>query len=135
MEYEFIYDSRKQQCSMRLSGEHEALSRFLLDELTVSTGGSQLLIKQLESLPPYQNWEYQGREFSLQLEQREVRVSHNSLFFTDDSELSERQRNKLEGDDLHPDQQGLYSECGMEDLLVLLHAWQQFLEENTTRRK
>lgn len=135
MEYDFVFDQRKQQCSMRLAGEQEALARFLLDELPVTSAACRQLLQQLQTLKPYQNWEYQGREFSLLLEQGEIQVQHNSLLFSGEHELPERLHQKLEGNDLHFDQQGLHSECGLEDLLALLADWQQFLQESELRSR
>lgn len=127
MEYDFIYDSKTRQFSIRLAGEHEVLGRFLLDEFGQQAAAYTPLLQQLSTLKPQQSMQYQGKEFLLEVENGEVTLSHNTLFY-DNADEQTGQQQALADDDLRLDQQGMTSQCGLEDLLKLLREWQQFLQ-------
>lgn len=126
MEYDFIYDRHTGLFSIRLAGEHEVMGRFLLDEFGQQAQAYLPLLQQLSGLTPRQSMQYQGKEFLLEVENGEVTLSHNTLFFQNTEQLTELQQ-ALADDDLQLDQQGMTSQCGLEDLLKLLREWQQFL--------
>ncbi|KRS20077.1 hypothetical protein AAY72_16270 [Alishewanella sp. WH16-1] len=127
MEYDFIYDRDSRRYRLKLATEQAALQQFLLDEFAHRASAYQPLLSQLEALKPYQDWQYQGREFSLLVQQQEVRVCHNSLLATESGELAVQSLPEELDDDLQLDESGLSSECGLADLLLLLQAWQEFL--------
>lgn len=127
MEYDFIYDRNTLQFSIKLTAEHEVLGRFLLDEFGQQAEACLPLLKQLTALKPQQATQYQGREFLLEVENGEVTLSHNTLFYSGREILPERQQHKLADDDLQLDEQGMSMQCGLEDLLQLLNEWQRFL--------
>ena len=127
MEYDFLYDRPTRQFSIRLSAEHDVLARFLLDEFGQQAAAYQPLITALSQLKRTQHYQYQGREFLLEIEEGEVTLSHNTLFHSTEQLLPERQQHKLCDDDLQLDEQGMSMQCGLEDLLKLLRDWQQFL--------
>lgn len=127
MEYDFIYDRNSLKFSIRLAAEHEVLGRFLLDEFGQQADAYQPLIQQLAALNSHQSMQYQGREYLLEVDNGEVSLSHNTLFYTAEQPLPERQQHKLCDDDLQLDEQGMSMQCGLEDLLKLLRDWQQFL--------
>lgn len=127
MEYDFIYDRDSRRYRLKLATEQAALQQFLLDEFTHRASAYQPLISQLQALKPYQDWQYQGREFSLLVQQQEVRVCHNSLLATESGELAVQSLPEELDDDLQLDESGLCSECGLADLLLLIQAWQEFL--------
>ncbi|KKO44877.1 hypothetical protein WG68_13695 [Arsukibacterium ikkense] len=129
MEYDFIYDRTTRQFSIRLSGEHEVLGRFLLDEFGQQAAAYLPLLQQLSVLKPQHSMQYQGREFLLEVENGDVTLSHNTLFYSNAQQLTEEQQQALADDDLQLDQQGMTSQCGLEDLLKLLREWQQFLAD------
>ena len=129
MEYDFIYDRDSRRYRLKLATEQAALQQFLLDEFTHQACAYQPLISQLQALKPYQDWQYQGREFSLLVQQQEVRVCHNSLLATESGELAVQLLPEELDDDLQLDEQGMQTQCGLEDLLKLLREWQQFLAE------
>jgi uncharacterized protein YacL (UPF0231 family) len=126
MEYDFIYDRNTLQFSIRLAAEHEVLGRFLLDEFGQQALAYQPLLLQLSALKPYQSMQYQGKEFLLEVENSEVTLSHNTLFYRSEEPLPQQPR-ELADDDLQLDDHGMSTQCGLEDLLKLLHEWQQFL--------
>ncbi|WP_213999291.1 YacL family protein [Arsukibacterium sp.] len=128
MEYDFIYNRHTGQFSIRLTAEHEVLGRFLLDEFGQQAAAYLPLLQQLSSLKPQQSMQYQGREFLLEVENSEVTLSHNSLFYQSVDEQTGQQQ-ALAEDDLQLDQQGMSCQCGLEDLLKLLREWQQFLAD------
>ena len=74
MEYDFIYDRDSRRYRLKLATEQAALQQFLLDEFAHRASAYQPLLNQLKALKPYQDWQYQGREFSLLVQQQEVRV-------------------------------------------------------------
>lgn len=127
MEYDFIYDHNTLQFSIRLAAEHEVLGRFLLDEFGQQADAYTPLLQQLSAVKPLQSMQYQGREFLLQVENGEVTLSHNTLFYNGAELLPERQQHKLADDDLQLDEQGMQMQCGLEDFQKLLRDWQQFL--------
>ncbi|PKM18941.1 MAG: hypothetical protein CVV11_11030 [Gammaproteobacteria bacterium HGW-Gammaproteobacteria-15] len=127
MEYDFIYDRNTLQFSIKLAAEHEVLGRFLLDEFGQQAEAYTALLQQLGTLKPHQSMQYQGKEFLLEVENGEVTLSHNTLFYTGTEQLPQRQQDKLADDDLQLDEQGMSTQCGLEDLLKLLREWQQFL--------
>ena len=127
MEYEFSYDRASLRYSITLAAEHEVLGRFLLDEFGQLPGAYQPLLQQLSALQSHQSMQFQGREYLLEVDNGEVTLSHNTLFYTTEQPLPERQQHKLSDDDLQLDEQGMSMQCGLEDLLKLLRDWQQFL--------
>ncbi|MDD4862775.1 MAG: YacL family protein [Alishewanella agri] len=127
MEYDFIYDRDSRRYRLKLATEQAALQQFLLDEFAHHASAYQSLLSQLQALKPYQDWQYQGREFSLLVQQQEVRVCHNSLLATESGELAVQLLPEELDDDLQLDESGLVSECGLADLVLLLQAWQEFL--------
>lgn len=127
MEYDFIYDRDSRRYRLKLVTEQAALQQFLLDEFAHRASAYQPLLNQLQALKPYQDWQYQGREFSLLVQQQEVRVCHNSLLATEGGELAVQLLPEELDDDLQLDESGLVSECGLADLVLLLQAWQEFL--------
>lgn len=129
MEYDFLYDRPTRQFSIRLAAEHDVLARFLLDEFGQQASAYQPLISELSQLKHAQHYQYQGREFLLEVEAGEVTLSHNTLFHSTEQLLPERQQHKLCDDDLQLDEQGMSMQCGLEDLLKLLRDWQQFLAD------
>ncbi|OCW98337.1 YacL family protein [Alishewanella sp. HH-ZS] len=129
MEYDFIYDRDSRRYRLKLATEQAALQQFLLDEFAHRASAYQPLLSQLQTLKPYQDWQYQGREFSLLVQQQEVWVCHNSLLATESSALARQALPEELDDDLQLDESGLSSECGLADLLLLLQAWQEFLPE------
>ena len=128
MEYDFIYDRNTLQFGMRLAAEHEVLGRFLLDEFGQGAEAYQPLIQQLSAAQLHQTMQYQGKEFLLEVENGEVTIRHNTLFFSADALLPDEQRSMAD-DDLQLDEQGMSTQCGLEDLLKLLHDWQHFLAD------
>lgn len=120
MEHDFIYLCDSRRYLLKLPSEQHALQRFLLDEFEPRAQSYQALITALQQLGPFDEWQWPGREYLLTVQQREVRVSHHSLGYDDVNE-------QLPDDELTMDDSALLSECGLEDLLELLLAWQQFL--------
>lgn len=123
MEYEFLYDRDSRRYRLSLASEQAALQHFLLDEFEHKKAGYQQLITALNTLGPYQDWQFFGREYSLLVQRQEVRICHNTLLSSEQFQLPEL----LEDADLQLDEHLLESECGLADLLLLLQAWQDFL--------
>ncbi len=120
MEHDFIYLSDSRRYLLKLPSEQHALQRFLLDEFDPRAQSYHALVTELQQLGPYDDYQWQGKEYLLTVQQREVRVSHHSLGYDDSNQ-------QLPDDELTMDDSSLLSECGLEDLLELLQAWQLFL--------
>lgn len=120
MEHDFIYLPDSRRYLLKLPPEQHALQCFLLEEFTLCAGSYQPLLEALLPLELYSEFQFAGREYSLQVERKEVRVFHHSCGqqHADDEFLEA---------ELSTDDANLQSECGLEDLIQLLLAWQQFL--------
>ncbi|GGW55704.1 YacL family protein [Alishewanella tabrizica] len=123
MEYEFLYDRDNRRYRLALASEQAALQHFLMDEFEHNKASYQPLIAKLSAMTPFEDWQYLGREYSLLVQQQEVRICHNTLLSTEHFELPEQ----LADADLQLDEHLLESECGLADLLLLVQAWQDFL--------
>ncbi len=120
MEFDFIYLPDSRRYSLKLPTEQQALQHFLLEEFELKASSYQPLVNVLTQLGRFDSYQFQGREYQLLVEHREVRISHHSTgYFDPQAELIEEE---LGVDDAHS-----YAECGLEDLLHLLKAWQEFL--------
>ncbi len=120
MEHDFIYLPDSRRYLLKLAPEQHALQCFLLEEFTLRAGSYQPLLNELQQLGLYSEYQFDGREYSLQVERMEVRVFHQSC----DQHHADDQFLEAE---LSTDDANLQSECGLEDLIQLLQAWQQFL--------
>ena len=120
MEHDFIYLADSRRYLLKLPSEQHALQCFLLEEFDLYARSYQSLADKLSTLGPYDEYQFAGREYSLHVERMEVRVFHHSCGqIQPDDQFIEA--------DLNTDDASLQSECGVEDLLRLLQAWQQFL--------
>lgn len=120
MEHDFVYLSDSRRYLLKLPSEQHALQCFLLEEFATTARSYQPLLDKLSTLGPYDEYQFAGREYSLQVERMEVRVFHHSCGQNQpDDQFIEAE--------LSTDDANLQAECGLEDLLHLLHAWQQFL--------
>ena len=120
MEHDFIYLAGSRRYLLKLPSEQHALQCFLLEEFDLYARSYQPLADKLSTLGPYDEYQFDGREYSLQVERMEVRVFHQSC----DQQHADDQFLEAE---LSTDDANLQSECGLEDLIQLLQAWQQFL--------
>lgn len=122
MEHDFLYLTDSRRYLLKLPSEQHALQRFLLDEFELRASSYQALLDRLRQLGPFDEFQFQGNEYLLTVQQREVRVSHHSLGYDDSQQ-------ELPDEELTLDDSALCSECGLEDLIDLLLAWQQFLPQ------
>jgi len=120
VEHDFIYLADSRRYLLKLPSEQHALQCFLLEEFDLYARSYQPLADKLSTLGPYDEYQFAGREYSLQVERMEVRVFHQSC----DQQHADDQFLEAE---LSTDDANLQSECGLEDLIQLLQAWQQFL--------
>jgi len=120
MEHDFIYLPDSRRYLLKLAAEQHALQCFLLEEFELRASSYQPLLDKLQTLGLYDEYLFAGREYSLQVERMEVRVFHHSCgqHYADDQFLEA---------ELSTDDAALHCECGLEDLLCLMQAWQQFL--------
>lgn len=129
MDYEFSYSRDTGNYSLELPTEQDALARFLLDEFVIDQAGYHHLLRELQALGASSSWTYQGKNWSLFVEDGEVLVCHHSLLELEHEPLPD----KLAGSDLLLDEENLQAECGLQDLIWLVNQWQVFIAGQTPR--
>lgn len=129
MDYEFSYSRDTGHFSIELPTEQDALARFLLDEFVLDQAGYHQLLRDLQALGPANSWQYQGKNWSLFVEDSEVLVCHHSLLELEHEPLPD----KLAGSDLVLDEDNLQAECGLQDLIRLVSQWQVFVAGQQSR--
>lgn len=130
MEFDCIYLPDSRRYLLKLPTEQHALQCFLLDEFDRYASAYQPLRDALAAIVGYQEYGWQGREYSLRVERGEVLVWHHSLTPVMDgmaTSTPDEHAEWMDADDLQLDHTNLQSECGVEDLLHLLDAWMAFL--------
>lgn len=129
MDYEFSYSRDTGHFTIELPTEQDALARFLLDEFVLDQAGYHQLLRELHSLGASGSWTYQGKSWSLFVEDSEVLVCHHSLLELEHEPLPD----KLAGSDLVLDEDNLQAECGLQDLIRLVEQWQVFIAGQPSR--
>ncbi|MCC5853468.1 MAG: YacL family protein, partial [Alkalimonas sp.] len=123
MDYEFYYNRDTGNFALNLPLEQDAIARFLLDEFVLDQAGYHLLLRELHGLGNHSSWQYQGRNWSLFVEDGDVLVCHHSLLELEHEPLPD----KLAGSQLALDEDNLQGECGLDDLIRLVEQWQVFV--------
>lgn len=130
MDYEFSYNRDTDHLSLELPTEHDALARFLVDEFVVDQAGYHHLLRELQALTTLSRWQFQGKNWSLFVEDSEVVVRHHRLLELDDEPLPDA----LAGSNLVLDEENLQAECGLQDLIRLVNQWQIFVAGQQSQR-
>lgn len=120
MDYEFRRNTFDNTLHAQFSMGHEAIGRWLLDEL----GTSQQIIDDVvlnlkQVIDNGGEWRRAGRVFHFQVTQEAALIQANVLSEDIDEEMPEK--------DFHVYDEESHSLCGPEDLLFALEAWQDFL--------
>ncbi|SEA80020.1 YacL family protein [Alkalimonas amylolytica] len=123
MDYEFYYSRDSGNFSLQLPSEQDAIARFLLDEFVLDQAGYHGLLRELHALGQHSSWQYQGKNWSLFVEDGDVLVCHHSLLELEHEPLPD----KLAGSELTLDEDNLQAECGLVDLIKLVEQWQVFV--------
>ncbi|GAB6263355.1 YacL family protein [Photobacterium sp. CCB-ST2H9] len=119
MDYEFKKNMLDGSYHAVFSMGHEALGRWLVEEVQDDEAKISLILTHLGALKgTTREWQLSGEEMSLNLQDNEAIVQANYLFFNTEDELDE--------DMSHYDDEAV-SCCGFEDLEQVLHAWRAFI--------
>lgn len=130
MDYEFYYSRDTGNFNLQLPSEQDAIARFLLDEFVLDQAGYHLLLRELHALDQHCSWQYQGKNWSLFVEDGDVLVCHHSLLEQEHEPLPD----KLAGSELTLDEDNLQAECGLVDLIALIEQWQVFVAGQQAKR-
>lgn len=117
MEYEFLRDLTG-QVKVRMSMDHEAVGHWFNEEVKEDLS----LLDEVESAMDdlkgsLRHWQRIGHEYTLWMDAEEVMIRANQLALEDDG---------LEEGMNYYDEESL-SFCGVEDFLLVMHAYRQFL--------
>ncbi|MDO6706474.1 YacL family protein [Photobacterium sp. 1_MG-2023] len=119
MDYEFKKNMLDGSYHVVFSMGHEALGRWLIEEVQDDEAKIALILNQLGALKgTMTEWQLIGEEMTLSLQDNEAIVQANYLFFSTEDEMEE--------DMSHYDDEAM-SLCGFEDLEQVLHAWRAFI--------
>ncbi|AXW85920.1 hypothetical protein AU509_11430 [Lonsdalea britannica] len=118
MDYEFLRDVTG-VVIVRMSMGHEAVGHWLNEEVN----GQLAVLDEVEAgarsvLGSERQWQLQGHEYSLLLDEEEVIIRANQLSLTCD---------EMEEGMSYYDEESL-SLCGLEDFLALLSKYRQFIQ-------
>ncbi|MBE1276190.1 YacL family protein [Enterovibrio baiacu] len=120
MDYEFRRNTLDDSFHAELSMGHEALGRWLVDELGTAHAEIDNVLTNLQDVMQQGGeWNRPGKVFHLQLTQEEALVQANALLEGTDEDMPEQ--------DFHAYEEESVSLCGPEDLMTLLEAWQDFI--------
>lgn len=122
MEYQFRKEYATGRITINMSMGHEAFAAWLEQE---GEKGEWLLVLQqkLNHVEQCANREFKlaGSEFTLFVSDEAVQVSHNSLLNSHyDSELPD-------GEPFDYYDQELRAECGLEDFILFISSWAEFI--------
>lgn len=120
MDYDFRRNTFDDTFQAEFSMGHEALGRWLSDEIETDHQAIDEVIEQIElRMAQGGEWQRQGKVFHLSLTSNEALIKANSLFDESEQEMPDH--------DLHLYAEESISLCGLDDLLNVLHAWQDFI--------
>ncbi len=120
MDYEFRRNTLDDSFHAELSMGHEALGRWLVDELGTAYAEIDNVLTNLQDVMQQGGeWNRPGKVFHLQLTPEEALVQANALLEGTDEDMPEQ--------DFHAYEEESVSLCGPEDLMTLLEAWQDFI--------
>ncbi|USH02853.1 YacL family protein [Grimontia kaedaensis] len=120
MDYEFRRNTLDDSFHAELSMGHEALGRWLVDELGANHDAIGEVLENLKRVMEQGGeWTRSGKVFLLQLTQDEALVQANIVLEGGEEEMPDV--------GLHAYEEESVSLCGPEDLLLVLEAWQDFI--------
>ncbi|MFD2178767.1 YacL family protein [Veronia pacifica] len=124
MDYEFRRNTLDDSFHAELSMGHEALGRWLVDELGTDSAAISKLLSAVEDVSQSeQDWNMPGKEFHLTVNREEALIQANSVLNSVDSEPENDS-----GEDLREYDDESISLCGLEDFVKLVTAWQDFIK-------
>ena len=122
MEYEFRKDFISGNSIATFSLEHEVFAPWLEQELGKNIGKIDGLLQQIENLSTtgQPDLKLVGKEFSLIVDSDDVEVVANISF--DDLQIPE-----LAIESIDDSEQFVSAMCGLEDFIVMLNSWREFV--------
>lgn len=122
MDYEFLRDITG-RVQVRLSMDHEAIGYWLNVEITGDLAKIAEIEAQMLNLKGSERqWQLNGHEYTLFIDQQEVMVRANQIDFDD---------NEIEDGMSYYDNESL-AVCGLEDFLLLLNSYRNFMTNHKT---
>lgn len=120
MDYEFRRNTFDNTLHAHFSMGHEALGRWLQDELGISHQDiDEVLLNLRRVVAQGGQWRREGRVFFLHVTQEEALIQANVLSEEIEEDMPEK--------DFHAYDEESFCICGPEDLLSVLEGWQDFL--------
>lgn len=119
MDYDFKKNTLDGSYHAVFSMGHEALGRWLLEEIGKDFDKMDCVMSQLGALKnSTQEWRIIGEELTLTLQDNEAIIQANYLFSEDDTELEDNM-------DFYDEE--AMAVCGFEDFAQVLTAWRGFV--------
>ncbi|MGR5064881.1 YacL family protein [Photobacterium sp. DNB22_13_2] len=119
MDYEFKKNTLDGSYHAVFSMGHEALGRWLIEEVGKDFAKMESVMSQLGALKnSTQEWRIIGDELTLTLQDNEAIVQANYMFSEDDTELEDNM-------DFYDEE--AVAVCGFEDFALVLTAWREFV--------
>lgn len=125
MDYEFVFDTNTKVHTVAVVGEQYAVGRFLnteFDDNNTLLSGLQQLIDKLESSG---SEVLEFTEWCIEIEGDDLKIYHSSQLET----KSEQDKITELEQDVSDIEWDFQSECGKADLIELLLAWSDFIQE------
>ena len=119
MNFEFFFDFINQTPSAKVEPPQAAFGIWLSHEIGSNKAQLQQILQQLSTS---NEWQIQGSEWQLSLENDEVQLTHHSLL----DQSCEPDYLEYEND-LKIDDQTLQAEAGADDFAHLLQEWAEFI--------
>ena len=133
MDYEFRRNTLDGSFHAELSMGHEALGRWLVDEVGTDLEEiAEVLAASARLSSSGGEWQRMGKEFHLTLSREEALVQANSVVARELSSDESPQDNE-QGDDLRDYDEESVSLCGLEDFNQVLSAWHDFIKRYGAR--
>ena len=121
MDVEYIYDSQNKNHQIDIIGEHSTIGRFLSCELQVHREDVSAIESFITQLKQSKTQQVNFVEWTVEVEKDELKIFHNSILSGSETQT--------EFDIGSADWQ-LSSECGKEDLILVLENWADFVKND-----
>ncbi|UJF19630.1 YacL family protein [Vibrio sp. SS-MA-C1-2] len=125
MDFEFRKSTLDDNYRAIFSMGHEALGRWIIEELGSDPKAIKLLLEQVEQLQgSSEEWQQKGKELTITINSEEILVQANSTFV--ESDLTDQQSIEEESHFGYYDEESV-SLCGREDFIEVIDSWLAFV--------
>jgi len=129
MDVEYIYDTSSKQHQIDIIGEHSTIGRFLSTELDVHKEDATAIESFIDKLSCNNTHQVQFVEWTVEIDKDELKITHNSVlnhsFLKPDVEVGSEPEFEVGSADWQ-----LSSECGRQDLILVLENWADFVKND-----